>query len=504
MDDKSGKKLNSKLVERARKAEICTLKHMGVFIKVPRAQAVEAMRRGAKLIDVRWLDVDKAAEGEVPGIRSRCVAKEFADKYKDDIFADTPALEAIRMMISMVASSAKGAMPQSRRLMAMDIKRAFLYADMPREMYINLPSEALDKGDGDVVGLLVKAMYGTRDAPQSWQRCVTEVLEKIGFVAGKGNPCVFYHSGRDMNLSVHVDDLLVAGHVPDLVWLQNTLKKYFDHRASILGDGPEEVKEIRYINRKIRWHSWGITYEHDQVHVVNLLDELGMKDATPVHTPGVKDEKEVEEEERGGGSKELTKDQETQARRVIAILNYMSQHRGDIGYSVKEVAREMSKPNKITLQKVRRIVRYLRRYPICRLDYRWQVDPQSFVTYSDSDWGGCVRTRRSTSGGVSMRGSHPIKFWSRTQSSVSLSSAEAELNALIKASCETIGLLNMVLEMGGFQHKGFIKTDSSAANGAVHRLGAGKLKHLETHKLWIQEKSAKGELDFKKICREAN
>mgnify|MGYP003331503788 CR=1 FL=1 len=70
-------------------------------------------------------------------------------------------------------------------------------------------------------------------------------------------------------------------------------------------------------------------------------------------------------------------------------------------------------------------------------EYRWPgVEP--VVSYSDSDWAGCKRTARSTSGGVVLRGSHHLKSWSVTQKGVTLSSAEAELGALVKGTIETI------------------------------------------------------------------
>ena len=126
------------------------------------------------------------------------------------------------------------------------------------------------------------------------------------------------------------------------------------------------------------------------------------------------------------------------------------------------------------------------------------------MTYVDSDWAGCSRTRRSTTGGVTMRGLHPIRFWSRTQASVALSSGEAELNSIVKGSMESLGLAVMCTEVGMNKHRILVFTDSFAANGAVHRQGAGRMKHVETSKLWVQEKCAMGVIIYKKIGREAN
>ena len=126
-------------------------------------------------MQTRWLDTDKSADPMMQDVRSRCVAKEFATSARDDLFAATPALETVRWLLSDVASSGHRRAP-SRRLMALDVKRAFLHAPMQREVYIELPQEARMPGEGDVVGLLQKAMYGTRDAPLSWQKHLDDHL----------------------------------------------------------------------------------------------------------------------------------------------------------------------------------------------------------------------------------------------------------------------------------------------------------------------------------------
>jgi hypothetical protein len=102
-----------------------------------------------------------------------------------------------------------------------------------------------------------------------------------------------------------------------------------------------------------------------------------------------------------------------------------------------------------------------------------------------------------------LRGGHLIAHWSSTQATVALSSAEAELNALVKAISESLGVLNMLKEMGK-PYSCQVYTDSSAANGIVHRLGAGKVKHLEARQLWIQEIVGEKRLAVKKVPREYN
>ena len=81
--------------------------------------------------------------------------------------------------------------------MALDVSCAFLYAKVAREIYIELPSEDPLAGDGNFVGRLRKALYGTRDAPQLWQRELETTLNGLGFKGSRLHPGFFYHEGRN-------------------------------------------------------------------------------------------------------------------------------------------------------------------------------------------------------------------------------------------------------------------------------------------------------------------
>ena len=102
-----------------------------------------------------------------------------------------------------------------------------------------------------------------------------------------------------------------------------------------------------------------------------------------------------------------------------------------------------------------------------------------------------------------MAGGHLITHWSRTQVGVALSSGEAELNAALKAACEVIGVQVMSRELD-LEYDVKIYGDSSAARGTLARQGSGKIKHLETKQLWLQERIHKEEIEYVKIPREKN
>jgi len=386
-------------------------------------------------------------------------------------------------------------------VMVLDVKRAFLYGNIQDEIYVHLPAEDPMYGLG-YVGRLVEAMYGTRAAPLVWQEVVRENMQALGFEMNPIFPCVFYHPGKDMTVVTHVDDFLCSGRKSDLQWFYNQLSLQFEMKHETLGNLPDESKEISFLGRTIRQTKDGIEMEGDLKHVKILLDEWKMEDAKIVSSPGTEVEK-ANILEKQNEEVLLPVIEATIYRRAAARMNYMALDRADLSYASKECSRGMANPTVGDVIRLKRVIRYLKGAPRIVNMFKWQPVYSKLVTYSDSDWAGCVKTRRSTSGGMVLRGSHLLAHWSSTQSTVALSSAEAELNALIKGASESLGLLNMLKAMGkDFQCQIF--TDSSAAKGIIHRLGCGKVKHLEARQLWLQEVVRRKTLQVTKIGRDDN
>ena len=71
-------------------------------------------------------------------------------------------------------------------------------------------------------------MYGTRDAPLSWQLHLSERLRSLGFVTGTANPCVLFNKTRNLQLVYHVDGMHLAGEPQDLDWFEKEFGKMFE------------------------------------------------------------------------------------------------------------------------------------------------------------------------------------------------------------------------------------------------------------------------------------
>ena len=103
------------------------------------------------------------------------------------------------------------------------------------------------------------------------------------------------------------------------------------------------------------------------------------------------------------------------------------------------------------------------------INFDYQDKVKDMIIWTDTDFAGCVRTRKSTSGGVATFGGHMIKSWCSAQAIVALPSGEAEYYAIVKGASIGLGLRSMLGDFG--VHVTIrINTDASAAKGMAKGL----------------------------------
>jgi hypothetical protein len=121
----------------ARSEEVGFMMEKGIWEMRPIKECWEKLGKGPTT--VRWVDVNKG-DRKVILVRSRLVARDFkgGDKGRDDLFADTPPLEAKRMLLSKAATRGKKGW---RKLMFIDVKKAHLNPRCEEDVYIELPEE---------------------------------------------------------------------------------------------------------------------------------------------------------------------------------------------------------------------------------------------------------------------------------------------------------------------------------------------------------------------------
>ena len=102
-----------------------------------------------------------------------------------------------------------------------------------------------------------------------------------------------------------------------------------------------------------------------------------------------------------------------------------------------------------------------------------------------------------------MWGCHVLKAYSRTQSKIALSSAEAELYSTVTAASEGLGLTAMARDFG-LKMRANLLVDASAAIGIAERKGLGKVRHLDTQALWIQDAVRSKRVTLEKVAGTLN
>ena len=166
----------------------------------------------------------------------------------------------------------------------------------------------------------------------------------------------------------------------------------------MLGGDFGDVREITILNRRIRREEGCLHYGADATHVSGILKYFNLNDESKsLVVPFVRETRE----ELAKEDVELPADIATEFRGLAARANYLSLDRVDIQYATKEICRDMAVPKASSMSKMKRLARYLLGPPRQVLMFQPCLEeaPEMLV-YSDSGWAGCLKTRKSTSGGV--------------------------------------------------------------------------------------------------------
>ncbi|CAE7031422.1 unnamed protein product [Symbiodinium sp. CCMP2592] len=502
-DSNTGAELDLEKVAAARKEELEWVRKQDLYEKVPEEQAKAA---GKMPITMKWVDRNKG-DNERPNYRSRLVCREVKRAKNAEFipefasFSAMPPLEAVKLLLSLMVTlkvAKKSRSPLKLRLI--DISRAHFYGKAQRDVFVTLPEG--DRTPG-MVGKLRKSMYGTRDAAAIWQADYTAALLAAGFERCPAWPAIFFHKDREIRLLVHGDDFLILSDDAGQAYVEQILRSKYDLRVDgSIGQG-EKKQEFCVLNRLVRFdeRSGTISYEPDPRHAEIILKDLEMETCKPVKSPNEK--LKAEDVAKRLEMPTVAPDRISKYRSLVMRAAFLAQDRPDLSETVKCLARKMQGPTEADFGDLKRVARYLK--GTMRLVQRFT--PQRFsevvTVHADSDFAGCLQTRKSTTGLVCYYGKHEVRHSSNLQSTVSLSSGEAEYYALVKGVAS--GMATQELLRGwGLDVKLQVHTDSAAALGTCNRLGLGKSRHVQTRYLWIQEKLANKQFELFKIDTKLN
>jgi hypothetical protein len=182
-----------------------------------------------------------------------------------------------------------------------------------------------------------------------------------------------------------------------------------------------------------------------------ILRKFGFEDAKPVSTPLDPSVKFVQATEVD----QCSPSEQTLFRQIIGSVMYlMLGTRPDLAAAICLISQFASNPSRAHLQAAKRLLRYLKGTSNYKLylglatDTQRQGQERQLYGYSDADWGSDVTTSKSVSGYVFYLSGGVVSWSSKKQTSVALSSTEAEYMALAHATQEAVWLRSLLHELG--------------------------------------------------------
>ena len=398
------------------------------------------------VFDIKLLDNDDETvgptyttnkKGQKVRYKARKVAKGFTQRQGDfgETYAPTPQVASVRMAIAL-------SLLLGWQALQMDVKSAFLQADLPEQERVWLLPPKEDKLNAEYIFFLMKSLYGLRQAAFRWNEDINKTLREEDFEALDADTCIYTH--RDANgtilciLVLHVDDMLVIA--PD-----GTRE---DISARLQG-------KYTMTESPARWFlKMNIAYASDMRSVtlsapayadaiVEAAERMGLSEKEqPVSTPasGL----------LGSGSKEHMSEEEKAFMQSVdygelvgMLAHYSIMTRPDLAQAVGQLQRFCRDPRKRHWYAALRVVKYIKgtkNYGLCYT----KDGLEKVIGYADSDWASDEEDRKSTTGWVFIYMGAAICWKSKKQPGrAARSTAEAELIALDQAVREALWLRKM-------------------------------------------------------------
>mmetsp|Transcript_7697 Transcript_7697/g.28359 ORF Transcript_7697/g.28359 Transcript_7697/m.28359 type:complete len:1164 (+) Transcript_7697:1563-5054(+) len=472
----------------AMKKELDELNRLETFEVVRRSSIIQKKQR---IISGKWVFVTKA-DGRR---KARWVLKGFLQQKNvnfTEIFAPVTRSSSVRMILSWACS-------QGWYASSGDITNAYVNSPFDHDLYVDQPAGLELLGGygrypkGTYVLKVLKALYGARQSSRLFCKHLENTLLSLGWTQIVCDNCVYKRENSRgevyMILAVYVDDILVVSsdsEAMDDFWRKlNDLYrlKMSKELNTFLGMQIEYNREDRQLRI------------HQERYALEIITKFGL-DQSPkvVDTPVPVGWQQQENSQILIGAK--LKEYQS----MVGSLLYLStQTRPDIAYLMHILCKGMSQPTRCLMKLARRGLQYIKNTLDWGLNYGQSTSLRGF---SDSDYAGDIGDRKSLTGFVFMWNGASVNANSKKQTSVALSTCEAELYALTRTTQEALFIKHFLTELKVWNSNEpmTIMGDNSCSiqltKDPVHH---PKVKHIAVKYFFIRDEVKKGSVKIEKV-----
>jgi transposase InsO family protein len=488
------------------KKEINNFLQRGVWKKVSREDTIVNQKR--KLITTKWVFKKKIEQDNSIRYKARCVSRGFMQipgvDYTES-FSPVATDSSIRLMIGLYLYFNKHNKVKNWKLEMFDVEAAFLNAELDKPVFIEWPQgmEELgfinqeDKTKSCIQ--LTKAMYGNIDSPLRWMKTFTKFLTtELQLKQSKTDPCILYkYKGNDLVLvlALYVDDTLCLGHARELQWLYESIETKF------------KIERLGQLKKHLGiWYEWkeenGETVIEASMpqlinEIVKLYENTSGKPAKNFSTPGAPGKTLMKHQ---GEPKDLD-----QYRSLVGKIMYLTTKLApELSNASRELASHLSNPNESHWQALGRCVGYLKHTKFNKLKYRAPRELRS-ISLCDSDYAKDENDRKSISGRINTVGGTITNWTSKKQSTVALSSTEAEYHSLSECAQESIFTQNLIKELLNLSLTAIIYEDNL---GAIYltknQQVSSRTKHIDVRHHFLRDLWQDKRIDIRFVRSENN
>jgi hypothetical protein len=395
----------------------------------------------------------------------------------EETFAPVAKVTTFRLMLAL-------SRVLKLKIHQLDVDSAFLYADLDEDVYMT-PPPGMNIKSGYCLKL-DKSLYGLKQAPRNWNKNIVDQITSMGFKQCVLDNCLFVKEEDDETylISLYVDDILVAGTDERKI---EEIKHEFTTRYEMkdLGElnyylGMKVTRTAEYVKLDQHRYCLDILAKYDY-----LLQGMENKNYS---TPMERDLKLRKFESESMTDRQTDYAEQFPYQNIVGALLYLSINtRPDISYSVGVLARFSKSPTFRACKAVLRLLIYLRGTADRGICY--SGDNLKIFAYSDADWAGDLDSRRSTTGYVVYAAGGPISWQSKLQSTIAVSTMEAEYMAAFGAIQELIWTKGVLSELGfDYVDSMILNMDSQSAmalakNPTHHK----RSKHIDIKYHWLRE-----------------